>query len=97
MASNADHRGHNTPLSHLSRLKTLRSRLKGATHDSTWRRDEFRVSEPIHGSNISDVPDDCDSDEGEDPWIHGEVAEDLDGELDGMEVKSVDVNGLLQE
>lgn len=97
MASNAGHRGPNSPQSHLSRLETLRSRLKGVTPDSTWRRDEFRVSEPTHDNNVSDVPDDCDSDEGEDPWRDGEVAEDLDGELDGMEVKSVDVNCLLQE
>ncbi|KAL4805714.1 hypothetical protein BDV18DRAFT_152451 [Aspergillus unguis] len=82
MASNAHHRGYNIPLSQPSCLEALHSKLKGATPSySTRRRDNLRVSEPIHDGNIRE----------------GEVAESSDRGSDGMEVNSIDVGGLLEE
>ncbi|KAL3468725.1 hypothetical protein BJX99DRAFT_107172 [Aspergillus californicus] len=99
MASNAHHRGYNIPLSQPSRLEALHSKLKGATPDySARRRDDLRVSKPIHDDNFREVRDDWDSSDGEDhQWRHGEVAESSDRGSDGMEVNSLDVGGLLEE
>ncbi|OJJ52122.1 hypothetical protein ASPSYDRAFT_95828 [Aspergillus sydowii CBS 593.65] len=98
MASNAHHRGYNIPLSQPSRLEALHSKLKGATPSySTRRRDNLRVSEPIHDGNIREVRDHWGSDGEDHQWRQGEVAESSDRGSDGMEVNSLDVGGLLEE
>ncbi|GAA3287230.1 hypothetical protein GCM10020218_050470 [Dactylosporangium vinaceum] len=93
MAANAHCPGYNIPLSQPTRLEALHSRLKGVTPDSTRRRDDLRVSEPIQDDNVRIVRDDWDSSDG----VDGEVAESSDRGSDGMEVNSLDVGGLLEE
>ncbi|OJJ51945.1 hypothetical protein ASPSYDRAFT_52772 [Aspergillus sydowii CBS 593.65] len=91
MASNAQCPGYNIPLSQPTRLEALHSRLKGVTPDSTRRRDELRVSEPIQDDTVREVRDDWDSSDGVD------VAESSDRSSDGTKVNSLDVGGLLEE
>lgn len=93
MASNAQCPGYNIPLSQPTRLEALQSRLNGVTPDSTRRRDELRVSEPIQDDNVREVRDDWDSSDG----VDGKVAESSDRGSDGTEVNNLDVGGLLEE
>ena len=97
MAANAHCPGYNIPLSQPTRLEALHSRLKGVTPDSTRRRDDLRVSEPIQDDNVRIVRGDWDSSDGKD----GEVAESSDrgSDLgsDGTEINNLDVGGLLEE
>ncbi|KAL4861226.1 hypothetical protein BDV12DRAFT_191229 [Aspergillus spectabilis] len=98
MASNAHCRGRNMPLSQPTRLGAPGSRLKGVTPDSTRRREDLRVAEPIHDDNVREGRDDCDSSDGDDSrWRHGEVAGGSDSGFDGVNVNSLDVSGLLEE
>ncbi len=98
MTSNAQCPGYNIPLFQPTRLEALHSRLKGVTPDSTQRRDELRVSEPIHDEHVREARDYWDSSDGEDhQWRHGEVAESSDRGSHDMEVNSLDVGGLLEE
>jgi hypothetical protein len=98
MASNAHSRGHNAPLSQQTRLEALRSRLKGATPDSTRRRDELRVSEPIQDDNFREVHGGWNSsDEAGNQWRHREFGHGSDHGSDGMEANSLDVSSLVEE
>lgn len=82
------------PLSQKTRLEAFRSILKGVTSDSTWQRDDFWNSKPIHDDNVREVRDDWDSPDKEgNQWKHGKVAEGSDL----IEANSLDVSNLLEE
>ena len=98
MPSNTHSQGHNVPLSQMTRREALRSRLKGVTPDSTRQRNGLRIPESIHDDNVREVRDDWDSsDEEDNQWRHGEVAEGSNRGSDGIEVNSLDVSSLLKE
>jgi hypothetical protein len=98
MASNANPRGHQMPLSQTTRLEAFRSVLKGVPSDSTVQRDDFRISELIHDGNVREVHDDWGSPDKEaNQWRREKVAEGLDHGSDCVEVNSLDVSSLLEE